>query len=79
MGEDVYRLSGKIHTRPFNCDFDTQLDAAEEIFSAQVKFCFIRANIVAVLNEVAAYYPADIIERVRDILYAQRKKNRYFF
>ena len=23
MGEDVYRLSGKIHTRPFNCDFDT--------------------------------------------------------
>ena len=79
MGDDVYQLIGKIHAKPFDRDFDTQLDAAEELFGTRVKLSFTRADIDAALNEVAAYYPADIIERVRDILYAQRKKYQYLF
>ena len=79
MGEDVYRLIGKIHAKPFDRDFDTQLNAAEELFGTQVKLSFTRADIDAALNDVAAYYPADIIERARDILYQQRKKYQYFF
>lgn len=38
-----------------------------------------RADIDAALNEVAAYYPANIIERARAILYQQRKKYQYLF
>ena len=79
LGEDVYQLIGKIHAKPFDRDFDTQLDAAEELFGTQVRLSFTRADIDAALNEVAAYYPADIIERARDILYAQRKKYQYLF
>ena len=80
MGEDVYQLIGKIHAKPFDRDFDTQLDAAEELFGTQVKLSFTRADIDAALNDVAAaYYPADIIERARDILYQQRKKYQYLF
>lgn len=79
MGEDVYQLIGKIHAKPFDRDFDTQLDAAEELFGTKVRLSFTRADIDAALNDVAAYYPADIIERARDILYAQRKKYQYFF
>ena len=79
MGEDVYQLIGKIHAKPFDRDFDTQLDAAEELFGTQVKLSFTRADIDAALNEVAAYYATDIIERARDILYAQRKKYQYLF
>ena len=79
LGEDVYQLIGKIHAKPFDRDFDTQLDAAEELFGSQVRLSFTRANIDAALNEVAAYYPAEIIERARDILYQQRKKYQYLF
>ena len=79
LGEDVYQLIGKIYAKPFDRDFDTQLDAAEELFGTQVRLSFTRADIDAALNEVAAYYPADIIERARDILYLQRKKYQYLF
>ena len=79
LGEDVYQLIGKIHAKPFDRDFDTQLDAAEELFGTQVRLSFTRADIDVALNEVAEYYPADIIERARDILYAQRKKYQYLF
>ena len=76
---NTYDLIDKVKAKPFDTDFDVQLEAAEQLYGSQVKFTFTKADIDNALNEVAEYYPKAIIERVRDILYHQRNKYQYLF
>ena len=75
----TYDLMEQIKAKPFDTDFDVQLDAAEALYGNQARFSFTKADIDTALDEVGEYYPKQIIERVRDILYHQRKKYQYLF
>ena len=76
---NTYNLMEKIKAKPFDTGFDVQLDAAEALYGNQVRFSFTKTDIDDALNEVIEYYPKQIIERVRDILYHQSKKYQYLF
>ena len=76
---NTFDLMGQIKAKPFDTDFDTQLDAAEALYGSQAQFRFTKEDIGSALSEVSRYYPKQIIERVRDILYHQRKKYKYLF
>ena len=79
LTENTYDLIDKVKAKPFDINFDIQLEAVEELYGSQVKFAFTKADIDNALNEVAEYYPKATIERVRDILYHQRNKYQYLF
>ena len=79
LTEYTYDLIDKVKAKPFDMDFDTQLEAAEKLYGTQAQFSFTKANIDDAFNEVSEYYPKSIIERVRDILYHQRKKYQHLF
>ena len=79
LSENTYDLIDKVKAKPFDTDFDVQLEAAEKLYGSQEKFTFTTADIDNALNKVAEYYPIATIERVRDILYYQRNKHQYLF
>lgn len=79
LNENTYDMIERIKAKPFDTDFDIQLDAAEALYGNQVRFSFTKADIDSTLGEVSEYYPKDIIERVRNILYHQRNKYQYMF
>ena len=76
---NTFDLMEQIKAKPFDTDFDTQLDAAEALYGSQMQFRFTKADIDSALGEVNGSYPKQIIERVRDILYHQTKKYQYLF
>ncbi len=77
LNENIYDLIDNVKAKPFDTDFDIQLEAAEQLYGSQVHFTFTKADIDNALHEVAEYYPKATIERVRDILYHQRNKYQY--
>lgn len=74
LGEDVYGLIPKIHAKPFDRDFDVQLDAAQELYGEQVKFSFNGSDIEKSFEKVNEYYPSEVISRVKNLIYNQKHK-----
>lgn len=79
LGEDIYKLIGKVHAKPFSGNFDEQLDAAQELYGNYLKFDFTNKDIETVFDEVLEYYPQETIQRAKDLLYNQKHKYQYLF
>ena len=58
----------KIEAKPFSTDFDTQLDAAEELYGVQLRFHFTAAAVRRELEQMAAIYPEEICSRVEQVM-----------
>lgn len=74
LGEDIYNLIPKIHAKPFDVDFDVQLDAAQELYGEQVKFSFMSSDIEKSFEKVSGYYPDEVVLRVKNLIYNQKHK-----
>ena len=77
LGGDIYEMMNRIHAKPFERDFDTQLDAAQELYGQHLNFNFTNQDIEEVFDEVKDYYNKGIINRVKDLLYHQKHKYQY--
>lgn len=74
LGEDIYNLIPKIHAKPFDVDFDVQLDAAQELYGEQVKFSFMSSDIEKSFEKISGYYPDEVVVRVKNLIYNQKQK-----
>ena len=74
LGEDIYNLISKIHAKPFDVDFDVQLDAAQELYGEQVKFSFMSSDIEKSFEKISGYYPDEVVIRVKNLIYNQKQK-----
>lgn len=79
IGEDIYGLIEKIQAKPFDRDFDIQLDAAQELYGEQVKFSFSGSDIEKSFETVCDYYSGDIINRAKNLIYNQKHKYANMF
>ncbi len=79
IGEDIYQLINKIHAKPFDRDFDVQLDAAQELYGNHLELFFTNQDIEQAFNEVSEFYSAEITTRVKELLYHQKIKYGYMF
>lgn len=77
MNKAIEECMTAIEAKPFSRDFDEQLDAAEKLYGCNIRFSFGKREVEDILDKCAAYYQADIIERVRNILYVQMRKYQY--
>lgn len=76
---DIYEMMNRIQAKPFDRDFDTQLDAAQELYGGHLRFSFTNQDIEAVFGEVEEYYSSEIVTRAKDLLYHQKHKYQYLF
>ena len=67
----------KIEAKPFRSEFDTQLEAAEELFGTQLEFHFTIQDIHRELEALADFYPEDIRQRVELLMRQQMRKYSY--
>ena len=67
----------RIEAKPFSSDFDTQLDAAEELYGIQLHFSFTPKDVCTELASLADYYPLEIRQRVEQIIRRQMRKYGY--
>lgn len=79
LGGDIYEMMDRIHAKPFDRNFDTQLDAAQELYGGNLRFSFTNQDIEAVFTEVEEYYPPEIITRAKELLYHQKRKYQFVF
>ena len=69
----------RIEAKPFSRNFDEQLDAVEELYGRNILFSFGKKEVEQVIKRCSGYYPTEILERVREILYHQMRKYKYMF
>lgn len=67
----------RIKAKPFSSDFDTQLDAAEDLYGVQLQFHFTLKNVQKELDLLAEIYPAEVCRRVEQLLSLQIRKYAY--
>lgn len=67
----------RIEAKPFSSDFDTQLDAVEELYGIQLHFSFTAKDVCTELDSLADYYPLEIRQRVEQIIRRQMRKYGY--
>ena len=79
LEKDIYDNIKKVTSKPFSNDFDEQLDCAEELYGAQLKFNFNRTDIINIIEDVMNFYNADIVKRVEKVLLEQMRKYSIFF
>lgn len=79
VGGDIYEMMNKLRAKPFDRDFDIQLDAAQELYGEHLRFCFANKDIESAFEAVEEYNPPEIISRAKALLYNQKQKYRYFF
>lgn len=78
LKENVYDLMNEVKSKTFSTDFDEQLDIAEKLYGQHLHFNFNHKKIKQLLDE-EKYYPAEVKERVEEVLRQQMRKYMYLF
>ena len=76
---DIYDNINRIQAKPFDINFDEQLNAVEEMYGSHLKFKFTQKDIYEILEAVADIYDEKIIKQVEKTLLEQMRKYQYFF
>lgn len=78
LSANLEELIEEARPKTFCQSFDEQLDIAEELYGQKLHFFCGKKEIEAILDE-EAYYPAEIRQRVRELLLLRYRKYRYLF
>ncbi len=75
---DIYTLMDKVQSKTICSEFEEQLDISESLYKTNLKFCFTKKDVTALLTN-AECYPEEIRKRVETIIFAQMRKYQYLF
>ena len=78
LTEDVYDLIKQVKAKTICGDFDEQLDISEKLYGTNLKFCFTKQEVKALLNQ-ATIYSLEERNRVETIIFEQMRKYQYLF
>lgn len=67
----------EVKAKPFDADFDLQMDSAEELYGIQLTIGFTENDIINSVEECKEYYDEAIRNRVKNVLLARKNKFRY--
>ena len=68
----------KIEAKPFDKDFDEQVDAAESLYGVQLQFYFTIDDVKKELDQISTGYPDGVRLRIEELLRNQIRKYSYF-
>lgn len=78
LGSDIEDCIQKIQAKPFDIDFDIQLDEAEKLYGVQLQFDFDIKDVKKELDQLEGFYLKEVRERVEELIRRQIRKYRYF-
>lgn len=79
LDHDVYDCIGRVRGKPFDLDFDAQVEAAEELYGMQLKFSFSKKDLSEDLEFVRELYDEKIYRRVERVMFEQMRKYPVYF
>jgi hypothetical protein len=79
LGKDIYDCISHVRAKPFDLDFDVQVEAAEELYGTQLNFSFTRYDVSKTINMVGELYSQSVIARVERTVYEQMRKYPIYF
>lgn len=79
MDKDVYDCIRRVRAKPFDMDFDAQVEAAEALYGMHLKFSFTRYDVSKMLDAVRELYSSTVIARVEQTVYEQMRKYPVYF
>lgn len=74
LNEDTYRNIGKVQAKPFDVDFDVQLDAAEKLYGTQLQLAFSNSDVYCLIDSLKGVYEDAILKRVEKVILEQKRK-----
>ena len=79
LDKDVYDSIKCVRAKPFDLDFNVQVEAAEELFGMQLTLSFSRKEVSKELKFVTELYGEKIYCRVEQVLFEQMRKYQVYF
>ena len=78
MTEDPIELMKTVKSKTIATSFRSQLDAIESLYSQQIRLNFTHQDVEQILRN-EPYYPQEIKDRVRDVVFQQKSRYSYLF
>ena len=79
LDKDVYDCIRCVRAKPFDLDFNMQVEAAEELYGIQLNLSFSRKEVSKELKFVTELYGEKIYCRVEQVLFEQMRKYQVYF
>lgn len=79
LDKDVYDSIKCVRAKPFDLDFNMQVEAAEELYGMQLNLSFSRKEVSKELKFVTELYGEKIYCRVEQVLFEQMRKYQVYF
>ena len=79
LDKDVYDCIRCVRAKPFDLDFNVQVEAAEELYGMQLNLSFSRKEVSKELKFVTELYGEKIYCRVVQVLFEQMRKYQVYF
>lgn len=79
LDKEVYDCIRSVRAKPFDMDFDVQVEAAEALYGTHLKFSFTRYDVSKMLDDVKEMYSSTAVARVEQTLYEQMRKYPVYF
>ncbi len=79
VDKDVYACISRVRAKPFDVDFDVQMEVAETLYGSQLKLSFSQADVSKALDSVRVLYSRPVVSRVERILYEQMRRYLVYF
>ena len=79
LDKDVYDCIKCVRAKPFDLDFNVQVEAAEELYGMQLNLSFSRKEVSKELKFVTELYGEKIYCRVEQVLFEQMRKYQVYF
>lgn len=79
LDKDIYNCISRVRAKPFDLDFDVQVEAAEELYGMQLKFSFTKKEVARELEFAKELYDEGIYRRVERVLLEQMRKYQVYF
>lgn len=79
LDEDVYDCIRRVRAKPFDSDFEAQVEDAEALYGMQLKFSFTQKAVAKELEFAKELYGEGIHRRVERVLLEQMRKWQVYF
>ena len=79
LSDDVYGCMSRVQAKPFDVDFDVQLEAVEQMYGVRLHFTFDDSDVYRLIDDLKGVYDEAVLTRVAKIILEQKRKYSCYF
>lgn len=79
LDDDAYDCMRRVQAKPFDVDFDVQLEAVERLYGVQLHFTFDDGDVYHLIDDLKGVYDEAILTRAAKIILERKRKYSCYF